>query len=74
MDKSFDYHYQFHQILGHITTIKSAISIIKEDYHEKIDPEVYKMVKYLSNNIEELINDVQNLRKKVYTITDSKQK
>ena len=42
--KAYDYHRQFHDILGHLTTIRSACSVLVEDYGASMSTEATEIV------------------------------
>ena len=62
----FDYHFAFHQILGHLTTIRSAGSVIIEDHQSKLSPEVKQMVAAINQHSEQLVNEIISLKDQMY--------
>ena len=72
MADQYDYHYHFHEILGNITTIKSAISVIREDYQQETNSEITNILTILAEKTENLKTEIEGLRSKIYEITDPK--
>ncbi len=70
VDDSFDYHKTFHQILGRVTTIRSACSVILEDYTDQLPQQVTDMIRTMNEHSVDLVKELQELREQVYQIID----
>jgi hypothetical protein len=65
-----DYHQRFHSILGHLTTIRSVIAVLEEDYKENIPPEIQQMVTAASQHCARMVTEIEELRTKLYSEID----
>ena len=72
MVKSYDFHREFHDVLGHITTIRSASSVLINDYKKKIPPEIMEMIRVIYDRSTELVEKIENLRNETYKLIDTK--
>ncbi len=72
MIKKNNYHKEFHDILGHVSTIRSGCSVlVEDDYKHKIDPEVFNIINAMYQHSNELVTELEKLKKQIYKNTES---
>ena len=73
MAEPFDYHTSFHQILGRVTTIRSACSVLAEDYGDKLPENAAQMIKIMNEHAAKLVDELKELRDQMYSVIDKEQ-
>jgi len=68
----FDYHTAFHDILGDLTTIRSAGSVISEEYQDQIPVEANQLLNAINQRSEQLVNKIMVLKEEIYKVTEER--
>ncbi len=62
-----EYHEKFHNILGHLTTIRSVISVIVDDRQDEIPADLRPMLMAANQHAADLVKELEVLREKLYS-------
>jgi hypothetical protein len=69
----YNFHTSFHQILGHVTTIRSALSVLTEDYQKQLPPDIFQMIIIIQQHTEQLKNELLETKDRIYKMTEHQQ-
>lgn len=68
MAQAPDFHFQFHEVLGHLTIIKTVLWELHES--GKLDPDHQSMVQEAQQRAESMFEQIEKMKADVYLLTE----